>query len=287
MSLHVLPVVADCNKVSDADLTRYRRHLRAQGYAAPTIRAKVGIVDMVSRNAGVDPNDLEQQHVEEYFERRLAAWSRRKYLQHLRSYGEWAGIDGLVAGFKMPRAPKGVPRPCSENALGAMLAAAELRERTFIIFGAYAGMRSFEIAKARGEDLEQLDDGWRLRIVGKGGREDVLPVGGIFVRAFLDRRSESGMGPLFPSCTANAVQLAIRKTAEIAGVTCTAHMLRHRYGTQLYRLSRDLMLVQKLMRHSSPLTTIGYAELVDSEDRSLVDRLPWPAAESSDRDDAP
>ncbi|MCW2674766.1 MAG: tyrosine-type recombinase/integrase [Frankiales bacterium] len=269
--------VSDLLRMNDPDLTRYRQHLNAQGYARPTIRAKTEIVACVARAAGVAAADLRQQHVEAYFQRQLKPWSRKKYLQHLSCYGEWAGLESITRGLKLPRTPRPAPKPCTDNALAAMLEVTAGRNRAFIVFGAYAGMRSFEIAKIRGEDLEHTEVGWQLRIEGKGGREDVIPVGDLFVETFLACRATAGVGRLFPGCSASAVQMAIRRTAASVGLVVSAHQLRHWYGTKLYRLSRDLILVQQLMRHSSPKETIAYAALLADDGSRLVAQLPVPS----------
>jgi integrase len=260
------------------DLARYMTHLRAQGYSQATIRAKLGVVNAVARAASVDPPDLTHQHVENYFARELGAWSRRKYLEHLRSYSEWAGLVGLTDDFRAPRRPRATPKPISEYDLSLLLSESTGRTRCYVVFGAFAGMRTCEIARACGRDLEQTPDGWSLRIHGKGDREDTIPVGDAFVRVFLARRTETGSGPLFPGVTPNAVQQALRKLAKRAGVDASPHQLRHRYGTQLYMMSRDLLLVQRLMRHTSPTTTAGYAQLVDGPGARLVAQLPYPVA---------
>lgn len=258
------------------DMHTYRRHLNAQGYARPTIRAKTEIIEWVSQAAGVDPGDLRVHHVEAYFQRQLKPWSRKKYLQHLTSFGTWAGLEPLTAGLKQPRTPRPAPKPCTDNALAALLEYSNDRTLAFVTFGAYAGLRSFEIAKLRGEDLDLTDVGWQLRVEGKGGRDDVIPVNTIFVTAFLELRQKRGMGPLFPGCTASAVQMAIRRAARNAGVVVSAHQLRHWYGTKLYRISRDLILVQQLMRHASPKETIAYAALLADDGAELVAKLTMP-----------
>ncbi len=43
------------------------------------------------------------------------------------------------------------------------------------------------------------------------------------------------------------------------GIDGRAHALRHRFGTETYRASRDIRVVQELLGHASPQTTAGYA----------------------------
>jgi integrase len=43
------------------------------------------------------------------------------------------------------------------------------------------------------------------------------------------------------------------------GIPDTLHSLRHRFGTAVYRASRDLRLTQELLGHSTPIMTALYA----------------------------
>jgi integrase/recombinase XerC len=43
------------------------------------------------------------------------------------------------------------------------------------------------------------------------------------------------------------------------GIPDTAHSLRHSFGTEFYRASKDIRLTQELMGHASPITTAIYA----------------------------
>lgn len=263
--------------MDDGTLVRYRRHLRAQGYAANTIRAKVEAVERLTRLVGVEPEAITLDHVLELMDRPLEPWTRRKYLEHLRAFAGWAGIEDPTAGLRAPHRPRGVPRPVSEQQLSLMLAVAPRRARAYIVLGSYAGLRSFEVAKVRGADFEDLQGAPVLRVAGKGGRVDLIPLPEFLLREMIPWRREAGLGRLFPRASAGSVQSAVRAVARKASVPVSCHQLRHRYGTALYAASHDLLLVQRLMRHSSPATTAGYALVLDEVGARLVDRLPLPA----------
>lgn len=259
-------------------LEAYRRHLRAQGYAATTLKLKLQAVRCFTAAAGIDdPRELTVEHVVDYLgSRELAAWTRLKYLEHLRDFAAWAGIADPTDGVRMPKQPRGIPRPISEQALATLLGAATGRTRAFIILGAYAGLRSFETAKVRGDDLQQTAGGPLLRVEGKGGHVDVVPAAFVIVRELATWRAAAGSGALWPGCTPIAVQCAIRKLGQDVGVDVTSHQLRHRFGTAVYAASKDLLLTQQLMRHAHPTTTAGYAQVNDDAAARLVDLLPVP-----------
>lgn len=256
------------------DLSAYAQHLSAQGFAPATLRTMLGVVAACAHHNGCKPDELTGADVAAFLSRELAPRTRRAYLWALRTYAAWADLGPITASVRRPRIPNGVPKPVSEPDLAAMLTVATDRTRAFLMLGAYAGLRSFETAKVCGRDFEGTPDGPALRIAGKGGREDLVPLPGILVRELRPWLEQAGGGPLWPGVSGGTVQQAVRRASAAAGVEVTSHMLRHRYGTQLYAASRDLLVVQRLMRHSSPVTTAGYARVTDAIGAALVDRLP-------------
>ena len=51
----------------------------------------------------------------------------------------------------------------------------------------------------------------------------------------------------------------------------TAHSLRHRYATTTYAVTRDLLLVSKLLGHASVETTQRYIAMPDDRLRAAVE----------------
>lgn len=74
-----------------------------------------------------------------------------------------------------PKTPKGAPRPVSNNGLRRLLEVpVHRRTLVMILLAAPAGLGVDEIAKFRGEDVDI--DGRALRVTGKGGRTDSIPL---------------------------------------------------------------------------------------------------------------
>lgn len=250
--------------------------MQADGYAAATRRVRVRDVAAVARWAGVPPERLTVDHVRAYFGTRdLAAWTRRKYLEHLRAFARFAGIADPTEGIRAPRQPRGTPRPVTESDLGRLLATGNARLRAWVLLGAFCGLRSAEIAAVTGADFVDGITGSQLRVRGKGGRRDVLPCPPVVDNAVRPFRRVAGDGRLWPEATAASVQRAIRRLGERAGVDVTSHQLRHRYGTALYAASGgDVLLVQRLMRHASPVSTAVYVQVADADAHALANALP-------------
>ncbi len=78
-------------------------------------------------------------------------------------------------------------------------------------------------------------------------------------------------GPLTVSGGERIVASAMKR----AGITGkrNPHRLRHTYASRLYRATKDLRLVQKMLGHSRADTTAVYADLFCEEVKAAVDRI--------------
>jgi integrase/recombinase XerD len=70
-------------------------------------------------------------------------------------------------------------------------------------------------------------------------------------------------GPLHP----RYVERMVKRYALKAGLTKDVypHLLRHCFGTDLYRFTKDILVTQRGLRHGSVKTTQIYAHIVDDE----------------------
>jgi site-specific recombinase XerD len=148
------------------------------------------------------------------------------------------------------------------------------RDRAMVLAMLLGGLRSAEV---RGLLLRDVDQGRRrLRVVGKGGRERVVPVDGAFfaeLGAYL--RHERPPGLVTPECfvvrrgpTSGApvseagLRALFRRHREVSGATrVRPHRLRHTYGTELAVGGIDVLALRELMGHASPETTSRYVHL--------------------------
>lgn len=183
-------------------------------------------------------------------------------------YG-WAQLYDQVSNdptSKLPpiRVPAGLPRPCPELQLQKGLhRATRPCDVLMLLLAAYAGLRASEIACLH---TRNVVDG-TIRVSGKGGKDRIVPLHPAieeWVPYFDD-------GPFFPSrlrvvghVWPASIGRRVRWLLDSPGWGC--HTLRHRFATEVYRHSTDLLGLRDLLGHSSVATTEIYA-------RSNVDKL--------------
>jgi integrase/recombinase XerD len=254
----------------------------AAGWRHTTVASRRAALEMWQRRTGIP---LEQMTA-----RDLAVWlstcktptTRVTYYNHARSYFRWLQASGNrdddpSAVIPRPKTPRPTPRPVPTVALEAALAIAGRHAYTYIVLGAYAGLRVHEVAKIRGDDLDLVDG--TLWVHGKGGQDATIP---LHRRIAQVSRGYPDRGYWFPGqhgtahIAADSVSRTVRNTFTRAGYpTVNAHQLRHWFGTHVLRSAGgNLRVAQECLRHSSPATTMIYTLVEDGERRKAVEGLP-------------
>ena len=260
-------------------LARYRLHMQAAGLSPRTIETREQLLAVFLQ--GRRPDEVSRDDVIGFLANPdYAAGTRSNYFSMLRGFFDWTLAEQLIAehpmvGMVKPRKPPCVPHPVSNEQLARVLAT-PMRPavRVQILLAAYAGLRVHEIAKLHADDYQER----RLRVRGKGGRVDEIPVP-VLLGNVLDDMPTSGFW--FPHhaepnrpISRKSVTDAIRKVMRRAGVNASAHALRHWYATTLLREGVDIRVVQSLMRHASLGTTAGYLAITSAARDAAVEQLP-------------
>jgi site-specific recombinase XerD len=207
-----------------------------------------------------------------------AQWSRATYFGHLRSYFTFAVDVGFVqvdpmARMRHPKPGKSVPRPLTPAQVAVVLAAAtNTNLHAWLILGLYAGLRAHEIAKIRGEDVEQD----QLYVFGKGGQGKFLPTHPLIWDL---AKTMPRAGWWFPTCSSTGhvrstgVSTMTSRLFAANGIEGSIHRCRHTYATQLLRAGVNIRVVQTLMRHASLTSTQIYTAVDEDERRAAINRL--------------
>jgi site-specific recombinase XerD len=148
------------------------------------------------------------------------------------------------------------------------------RDRAIVLAMVLGGLRAGEVRSLR---LADVDMGLgRVRVIGKGGRERIVPVDpAFFVECAAYLRDERPPGCTTPECfvvlrgptrgramTEAGLRKMFRVHRDRSGATrVRPHRLRHTYGTELAAAGIDLLVLRELMGHVSPETTARYVHL--------------------------
>jgi integrase/recombinase XerC len=203
------------------------------------------------------------------------------YTMHVRQFYRWAFDVGHIdvdpaARLSKVKRPKGLPRPVPEADLQTALLCAPRQVRVWLLLGAFMGLRAMEIARGRRHLIHDVGGRLLYSGIGKGAKpfrltvpKEVEPdLRACFTADDLLWRTQTG------SATSDEyVSRTVSAYFKALGMPYTLHQLRHSFGSAAYAETRDLLLTQKLMRHSSPATTQGYVEIGGNAGVKAMDRV--------------
>jgi integrase/recombinase XerD len=214
--------------------------------------------------------------------RRTAA--ARTFFRHLQLIG--SREDNPAAGVALPRRTRKLPQTLSAGEAERLIEAASgttprsLRDRALVELLYGAGLR---VSEAIGLERTGVDlDERAVRVLGKGGKERVVPVGRQAVEAlrrylsrgrpYLDRRHrpELFLNARGGALTRSGAFLILRLLAEKAGLEpgrVHPHLLRHSFATHLIEGGADLRSVQEMLGHADLSTTELYTHVSDRRRR--------------------
>jgi site-specific recombinase XerD len=206
-------------------------------------------------------------------------WSAETVRAHraaLRTFYAWAVTVGYVeenpaAALPRVRIRSTAARPAPEDAIRWALTATDPAVRLMVRLAAELGLRRSEVACIHSRDVATGTDGldW-LTVHGKGLRERVLPL-----PADLARVIRSANGYLFPGQDDGHVSpwWVGKQVSAALPEGVTMHQLRHRFATQAYAIDQDVLTVQQLLGHASPVTTQRYVQVPAASLRRLVNMV--------------
>jgi integrase/recombinase XerC len=206
-------------------------------------------------------------------------------LSAVRSFLKAAVRDGRLEsspaeGIPTPRVPKPLPQTLTVDEIFALLDQiqeddpASLRDRAILELLYAAGLRVSELV---GLDLEDLDLSSRtVRVVGKGGKERLVPFGSKAagaLKSWLERshplRTRGSAceaaflnlrgGRLTDRSVRRILDRRLREAAIHARLS--PHALRHSFATHMLGSGADLRAIQELLGHASLSTTQRYTHV--------------------------
>ncbi|MCH4244822.1 site-specific tyrosine recombinase XerD [Acinetobacter gerneri] len=196
-------------------------------------------------------------------------------------------LDNPVATHKTPKLGRALPKDLSEQDVEALIQAPDiatalgLRDRAMLEVLYACGLRVTELLNLR-TDLINLKQGY-LRIVGKGNKERLVPLGE-FACDWIEKYLNESRPALYKSSTdylfltqhggimsRQNFWYAIKRYALQANISAelSPHTLRHAFATHLLNHGADLRVVQMLLGHSDLSTTQIYTHVAQHRMQEL------------------
>ena len=176
------------------------------------------------------------------------------YVRGLKAFGRWCAAEGVAEAVALctmarPRVPHKLVEPLDDGALRRLLDTASVRDRAIVLLMFDTGLRLSELAGLRSRDLRP--DG-SLKVMGKGARERIVPVGGAARQALVRylRAADWAAGPEQPifrsrgggPLGSGGIQKVFRRLKARARIPgrCSPHTLRHTFTATGFGRKRRL-----------------------------------------------
>ncbi len=278
-------------------LEAFATHLRAQrGLSEHTVRAYVGDIEDLSgyarRHGSAELGDVDLARLRGWLASMAAHQLSRATIARrgaaARTFFAWAARAGHLPidpsiRLASARPVSALPTVLGQEAAANLLDAARdraldddpihLRDWAALELLYATGARVGELCRADVDDLDLLER--MLRLLGKGDKERVVPVGELAVDAVdawltrgRPRLAVAGSGPALllgrrgGRVDQRQLRSAVHDVSMIAGVEDVApHALRHSAATHLLEGGSDLRSVQEVLGHASLATTQRYTHV--------------------------
>ncbi|KRF01185.1 recombinase XerC [Frateuria sp. Soil773] len=231
----------------------------------------------------------------------LAPKSLQRLLSSCRSLFRQLRREGLMAhdpaaGVRGPKVHRKLPQVLDVDEAAALVehggdGALGVRDRAMLELFYSSGLRLSELVGLRWIDLN-LDEG-EVRVLGKGGKTRIVPVGRHAVdalRALGVAEGREAGSPVFRGrggapISPRTVQARMKTLALRQGFArhVHPHLLRHTFASHMLESSGDLRAVQELLGHADIATTQIYTHL-DFQHLAKVYDAAHPRARRKSRD---
>jgi len=271
-----------------SDYLTFERGLAPRSVAAYLADCRELAEFAITRRART-PGDVDYAMLREYVvhlaERGLAASSTTRKLSAIRAYFGYLLGEGEVEAdptdrLESPRASRSLPEVLTIDEMEAILDAVEadrrfaFRDLAMLEVMYACGLRVSELTGLKVRDV--LPEESMLRVLGKGSKERIVPLGDRAIHAVqrylreqrprLDQGQSQGVVFLNhrgrPLSRMGAWRI-VRTYVERAGIgrRVTPHTFRHTFATHLLEGGADLASVQEMLGHADIATTQIYTHL--------------------------
>ena len=182
--------------------------------------------------------------------------------------------QNIFEGIRVPKIEEKLPKILSLEDVDKLLSFQpkskyDFRDKAFLELLYSSGLR---VSEAVNVTMKSFEANFSfLKILGKGRKERLVPVGDFAIKAIRDWLNNRGLvedqNILFTNkygkkITVRAMQQRLEKISLSLGMqSIHPHMLRHSFATHMLESSGDLRSIQEMLGHSSLSTTQIYTKL--------------------------
>ena len=265
---------------------------RLDGLSQKTLRDYGGVLRAFSactdKPAGQITADDIRLYIGGLARRGLRESSIQTHVSTLRSFFSWLAAEDTIGKSPMCRIRTrkldrtATRHPLTDKELTRLREhCRDCRERALVEFLATSGCR---LSEAAGIRLEQID--WQrrsVRVLGKGHKERTVffsAEAGKLLEAYTGSRG--GGASLFATArpehrplSPRSIQRIIREIGQRAGLARRVHphILRHTFATQALKGGMALPVIQQLLGHEDPKTTMIYAAILPEAARRAYTKI--------------
>ncbi len=257
-------------------------------------------LDFIGRDIGMpDMAGITLEHIENFLKELLAmnlsVSTISRNISSIRGFHQFAVMERWCPAnpaelIELPRKGRRLPEVLDQQEVIALLEAPDRsdplgkRDAAVLELMYATGLRASETVELENDQL--ITELQLLRIIGKGNKERLVPVGGMAMKAladylkdarpFLRKNVADAKNRLFLSyrgkpLTRMSLWHIVTGAARQAGlkIQIHPHTLRHSFATHLLEGGADLRAVQEMLGHVSILTTEIYTHI----DRSFLEEV--------------
>ena len=244
---------------ADTSLSAFAEELSRQGLGIRTVQAYVTDLEGFFGSVHAVPDAVLSECMRNYLGARrasVAPSTLRRFGVSFKRYLDFVGEStGVLSTYRMPPPRPRNPRPIPGGIemVRKMLADTAGGRRTAIALGALGGLR---VAESVSVDASCID--WNTKVLsvfGKGEKVRHVPISRELAAIL---RAAPSKGPLAP-ITAHQLRHELDQQARIHSLgQIGSHDLRCTFATTLYAKTKDVVMVSRLLGHSSVATTQLY-----------------------------
>lgn len=290
---HAIEIPASAQPDAYSYLEAFLRHLRVERGVSPKtlVSYKADLQHFLAFlvQKSIDPLKASRDDLTDYLWQRkstgIKATSLARYIASLRAFYRFLIYEEMLEKdpaslLQTPRKPERLPRYLTVEEVSRLITSVRgqdtrmLRLRAMLELMYAAGLRVSELTGLTFDQIN-LKAGY-VRVLGKGGKERVVPMGEracLAVQGYLDKRppTPASVKAIFLSDRKKAMSPVqfwrlIRTAARAAGIQkpVTPHTLRHSFASHLVQNGADLRAVQEMLGHASISTTQIYTHVGQS-----------------------